>query len=354
MISIKKFLDETIKSKPGDHFDSPIVAIVGAYRSALGAVARAVSRNGSPYGAELESRLIGLDRRIASDPSVDVVRETAIEFETNIALWSQRAFAEASAKDSEIKELILALAKTAETLVVRDKKTASQFGALTGQLEKIGDLSNVRQIRTAILERVTELRSTIEQVNQENRQFVSELESKVTTFETRLKSAENLALTDALTGVANRRCLEDRMTYNIEHHALFCVVLFDLNRFKDINDTFGHNAGDDLLRQFAARLKQKSRATDLVGRWGGDEFVLVLSGAEKRVRPLIRRLQKEVSTRYMLHGGDRFYSAMDIDAAVGVAEWQSDESMSQVITRADAEMYQDKSRMKDSRAAVSE
>ena len=353
MISIKKYLDERMRSKPSDASD-PFSAIVNVYRSGLIAVARAAGLDGSPHGVELGNRLIGLDHRMGIKPSVESVKQAAIEFEANLALWSKRALAEADAKDNEIKELILALANTADTVATRGKEHTSQFGTLTGHLERIGNLSDIAQIRIAIVQRVAELRSSIEQLNQTNRQVVSELQTKVTTFETRLKSVENLALADALTGVANRRCLEDRLTYNIENQLSFCVVLFDLNRFKLVNDTFGHIAGDDLLRQFAEKLKQKSRATDLIGRWGGDEFLLLLSGMEDKVRPQVQRLQREVCTRYMLHGSDGFYSTLDIEAAVGVAQWRPGESARQVIARADEDMYRDKNRIKNMGSGESE
>jgi GGDEF domain-containing protein len=251
--------------KPDEIQDEPFSVVVDTYRSALVAVARATSLNGSPHGVELGSRLIGLDRRAGTKPSVETEQQAEIEFESNLAAWSKRAEAEGCAKDNEIKELILALAKTAETVVMRGQKNTSQFRAVTGHLE-IGSLSDIRQIRNSIVQRVSEFRSSIEQMNRENRELVAELQSKIITVESRLKSAENLALTDTLTGLANRRCLEDRVAYNIENQVPFCVVLFDLNRFKLINDTFGHQAGDDLLRQFAEKLKQKSRATDMIGR----------------------------------------------------------------------------------------
>jgi diguanylate cyclase (GGDEF)-like protein len=144
------------------------------------------------------------------------------------------------------------------------------------------------------------------------------------------------------------------MAHNIENQIPFCVVLFDLNRFKLINDTFGHQAGDDLLRQFAEKLKQKSRATDMIGRWGGDEFLSILSGNIDQVKFHAQRLQREVCTRYMLHGADGFYSTLDIEAAAGVAQWQPEESQRQVVTRADAEMYRDKGRMNETSSGESQ
>jgi hypothetical protein len=199
MISIKKYLDERTMPKLDEIQDEPFSVVVDTYRSALVAVARATSLNGSPQGVELGSRLIGLHRRVGTKPSVETVRQAEIEFESNLAAWSKRAEAEGCAKDNEIKELILALAKTAETVVMRGQKNTSQFRAVTGQLEKIGSLNDIRQIRNSIVQRVSEFRSSIEQMNRENWELVAELQGKIITVESRLKSAENLALTDTLT-----------------------------------------------------------------------------------------------------------------------------------------------------------
>jgi diguanylate cyclase (GGDEF)-like protein len=79
-------------------------------------------------------------------------------------------------------------------------------------------------------------------------------------YETKLKSLEHVILRDDLTLVASRRSVEERIRCNIEHQEVFCVVMLDLNCFKQVNDKYGHLAGDDLLKQFATELQLNTRS----------------------------------------------------------------------------------------------
>jgi diguanylate cyclase (GGDEF)-like protein len=91
-----------------------------------------------------------------------------------------------------------------------------------------------------------------------------------------------IAVTDVLTGLYNRRHLEQRLREMFDHslrlHEPLAVVMFDLDHFKDVNDTYGHQAGDDVLRDLASLLRQAVREIDRIGRYGGEEFMAILPG----------------------------------------------------------------------------
>jgi two-component system cell cycle response regulator len=96
--------------------------------------------------------------------------------------------------------------------------------------------------------------------------------------ELRLRNAELelVSRTDALTGLPNRRHLEERLRRLAEHGGELSALLLDIDRFKRVNDEHGHAAGDEVLRAVAARLRDAVRPVDLAGRWGGEEFLVVL------------------------------------------------------------------------------
>src|SRR5687768_3947244 len=91
-----------------------------------------------------------------------------------------------------------------------------------------------------------------------------------------------ISRTDGLTGLLNRRHLEERLEEQYEHSQRlgeqFAVVMCDLDKFKSVNDTYGHQAGDAVLKQLAELLKREAREIDQVGRYGGEEFMLILPG----------------------------------------------------------------------------
>jgi len=133
---------------------------------------------------------------------------------------------------------------------------------------------------------------------------------------------ERISRTDALTGLDNRRHLEERLEEQFEHakrlHEHFAVVMCDLDKFKSVNDTYGHQAGDEVLRQCARILKGEAREIDRVGRYGGEEFMLVLPGAQPdSAVTFAERVRKAVEAHTFTFDGGTLRRTMSL----GVAGW---------------------------------
>jgi diguanylate cyclase (GGDEF)-like protein len=152
------------------------------------------------------------------------------------------------------------------------------------------------------------------------------------------------ATEDSLTGVANRLILADRLSHHLARQARdpgrdLAVAVIDLDHFKQINDTLGHNAGDEVLRLTAARIDESLRSEDTVARLGGDEFVVVAeSGAEDLdAEELSLRLSAAISQPIQLKG-----KTVTPSASVGVALAQPGDDADSLLARADSAMYQRK------------
>jgi diguanylate cyclase (GGDEF)-like protein len=148
------------------------------------------------------------------------------------------------------------------------------------------------------------------------------------------------ALHDALTGLPNRKWFRERAEKAVERGQCGAIVLVDLNRFKDVNDTLGHLAGDELLRVVAQRLPASLRTDDTVARLGGDEFGLILPGIADAAHALelLAQVRKELAAQIMLDA-----VPLSIEASFGVALYPTHgKTVELLLQHADAAMYQGK------------
>ena len=151
---------------------------------------------------------------------------------------------------------------------------------------------------------------------------------------------------DPLTKLPNRsefeRCAAEVITTAERQSSGFCLLLFDLNGFKQVNDTYGHAAGDEMLKVVGSRLRKAVRDDDIVARWGGDEFVVVMPGItdDEMGARRAEQLADQVSGRTRLDGVN---DALRVKVSVGVAVWpRHGIELERLVEAADQAMYQAK------------
>ena len=155
---------------------------------------------------------------------------------------------------------------------------------------------------------------------------------------------ERLSSTDALTGIANRRHLQQRLADELARCQKvglpLSIVLIDVDHFKPINDHHGHQAGDAVLVEIAQRLQVGLRQEDVPGRWGGEEFLIVLPGlGGERARAVAERLRERVAAAPFVWAGQ----AIAVTISVGVDEIAVSDSIDTLVSRADLRLYEAKS-----------
>ncbi len=152
---------------------------------------------------------------------------------------------------------------------------------------------------------------------------------------------ERQALVDSLTGLANRRSFEDTLRSELARAARFrdsvCVVFADLDDFKQVNDQHGHAAGDEVLKAFAAALQTTVRESDVAGRWGGEEFALVLPGTEADGGArLAERARAAIESRTLrMPNGEE----LTVTASFGVAAYPESHELGELLAAADSALY---------------
>ncbi|WP_317933105.1 EAL domain-containing protein [Halioxenophilus sp. WMMB6] len=168
-----------------------------------------------------------------------------------------------------------------------------------------------------------------------------------------LKNAEqelkNLAFYDPLTGLPNRRFFRDHLNYRIAELSkaggYVSVLMIDLDNFKDVNDSLGHDAGDFLLKQVGKRLREQVFAEDVVARLGGDEFIILLERTDRfeKIEQIANRILAEILQPLTIE-----HQRVDVSCSIGVARFPNDAgSAEDLIHHADIALYQAKSKGKN-------
>lgn len=156
-----------------------------------------------------------------------------------------------------------------------------------------------------------------------------------------------LAYTDDLTNLPNRRFLQSRLHDAVGRSLALAealsILVLDIDRFKRINDRFGHSAGDQVLIEFAKVLRATSRASDVMGRWGGEEFLYILPGTLANAKTQAERLREAVAA--FPFGAPRL--DLRLTVSIGVTEYRPGESAGDLIDRADRLLYRAKGEGRD-------
>jgi diguanylate cyclase len=296
-----------------------------------------------PLGDDLSNRLTQIEGGLSKPVPPDRLRNVAREVEAELNSWAGKANDHHSETEREMKEIISALARAAESVSARDEKYSKEINGLSGNLRGIANLNDLGAIRRSIIESAASLKSCVEKMVEESRQSVALLTSEVKEYRDRLEASEKLSVTDPLTDLANRRAFEDQLKARIAAGRPFGLIMIDLNGFKAINDQYGHLAGDDLLRQFAAELRAQFTIADLVARWGGDEFAVLVSGTLAQTEERVERIRRWALGEYKIGLCEGKEIRTTLRASLGAVEWDRSENGCALLARADAIVYRTKS-----------
>jgi diguanylate cyclase (GGDEF)-like protein len=362
MISLKKYLDSaSVKPEPqgisGNYRetdrekDKSLLLAMAAYRSALREMGSCSVEACPGLGQGLKKGLGKLEEKLATDTRPESISFSEANARKQLQDWGRDTSAHYRQKTAEVKDLLIVMARTAESVAERDQRCSGQISEVTARLRTIASLEDLTQIRSSIEKSAADLKTSLDRMDAEGKQAIAKLRAEVSTYQVKLEEAEELASRDALTGLHNRFWAEGQIELRVARGGPLSVAIIDIDDFKRVNDEHGHLVGDELLQQFATELKSASRSSDLIGRWGGDEFILVLDCRLDDAEAQIERLKAWVCGTYAVQSRSGPMK-LKMDASIGLAEHVSGEPLKELLTRADNDMYAHKAAARDAGGAT--
>lgn len=310
------------------------------YLSAILEIAETIEAIAPDIATSFREPLVTLQSSLAADPTPEALEQSRIVLREILGSFRSKARLQKETLARDLNQTLSMVTRTEDSSAGRNVQYVERLLDFVDRLEtavRSGDLGKLGA-------QTCDLREFAQSIELDSRNDFAQLRQKMIEIQRRLHEVELLATLDPLTGVANRRDLDRELTARIEAQHEFCVLLFDLDGFKEINDGYGHLYGDAVLKQLAARLSGQVRARDYVCRWGGDEFVAILACDRAIAESRSRQIAERLSGPYHLVAEGRAIR-VNIAVTIGLAQYCPGESAEQLFRRVDESMYHRKRSM---------
>ena len=353
MISLKRYLDLDPAEKHNtqeNHFSAECEVFLSLFGSSLAEFATSGAKACPVLAAELQKGITRLRESLSVCRGIEDMRSVESSARTVVRDWGDKTAAHYEQKAGEIKDLLMIVARATESLGSKDDRYTQQLAALTSQLQSIASLEDLNRIRASLEESARELKTSVARIVAESRAVIDHLRVEVSAYERKLEQAEYIASRDPLTGVGSRTWMEDCIREKIEAPSQFSVVLIDIQKFNRINAEYGELVGDILLKEFAKELRSSCRFSDLVGRWGADEFVVLMECVGPEAHGQIARLQSWICGPYAVRSRCG-HVHVRLEVSIGLAEFQSGDDLNSLLDRADADLCAFRDTARDRRLA---
>ena len=298
--------------------------------------------------SSVDDTIEALSRKIRKNPELLETPDIEVEIKSAIAL--RIALDKKSVKEmiASIDGVLDKLSLRLIDMIERSDSSNSDIQKIKKELESYTEKSATNfkvahkklfTIAVALEKNTAELSQDLKGHNDE----VMKLSAKVKKLEEELKKAKEESREDFLTKLFNKRALDEILALKEAEYKRYernyTIVMFDLDHFKDVNDTFGHEAGDAVLAAFGKIVKQECRNVDVVGRFGGEEFMAILSDTDTNGGVIFaQKVRKHVQKAKFMYKKKR----IEVTVSAGVGERKHNPSLEATIEQADTNLYKAK------------
>jgi len=295
--------------------------------------------------SSVNDTIADLSDKIRENP--DLLESVSIEKEVRSAISLRIALDKNSVKEmiESIDGVLDKLSLRLIDMIEKSDTSNEEIQAIKKELESYGDesISNFKLAHKKLYTIAVALEENTQLLSRDLKGHsgeVNALSKKVRKLELELEAAKKESKEDFLTKLYNRRALDDFMDIKEaefkRYKRNFSVVMFDLDKFKDVNDNYGHDAGDAILSAFAKILKKEARTVDVVGRFGGEEFLALLSDTNTKGGAIFaEKVRKHVQKARFMYKGER----ISVTVSCGVSERSKHVSLSATVNSADEYLY---------------
>src|SRR5215212_8161925 len=303
------------------------VALIARVRSLAGLNGSILIIDDQPHSAERLARVLGSEHRvdIEADPNDALFRTAEGNYDLLIVSLSLANF-----DGLRLCSQVRSLERTRNVAILAIADADSNARLVRGLEIGVNDYLTRPIDKNELLARVrTQIRK---------KRYTERLRDNV-------QMSIEMAITDPLTGLYNRRYMESHVGTLVDQAITrskpLTVLILDIDYFKAVNDGWGHDAGDDVLREFALRIRKSIRGIDLACRYGGEEFVVVMPETDMAVATVVaERLRRRIATEpFPIQQGGR---KIDVTISIGLAALRREDNAAAVIKRADQALYRAK------------